>query len=62
MTIVSYRPPIVTEVEKYTLEQRKRLMVRPDLHVSGKFQGEVTCHLRFSSEWTKSILDPVHMD
>lgn len=58
MTIVGPRPPIVTEVEKYTLEQRKRLMVRPGLtclwQISGRSDLPFKVQFRTDQEYIRS--------
>ena len=60
MSLVGPRPPLPSEVEQYTWEQRRRLSVRPGLtglqQVSGRsdvsFQDWVAMDLAYIDEWS----------
>ncbi len=67
MSIVGPRPPIPSEVEQYSWEQRRRLSVRPGLtglqQVSGRsdvsFEDWVAMDLAYIDEW--SLLTDLHI-
>ncbi len=67
MSIVGPRPPIPSEVEKYSWEQRRRLSVRPGLtglqQVSGRsdvsFDDWVAMDLAYIDEW--SLMTDLHI-
>lgn len=58
MSLVGPRPPIVSEVEKYTLEQRRRLMVRPGLtciwQISGRSDLPFRVQLKLDKEYIRT--------
>jgi len=58
MSLVGPRPPIVSEVEKYTLEQRRRLMVKPGLtciwQISGRSDLPFRVQLKLDKEYIRT--------
>ena len=58
MSLVGPRPPIVSEVEKYSLEQRRRLMVRPGLtciwQISGRSDLPFRIQLKLDKEYIRT--------
>ena len=58
MSLVGPRPPIVSEVEKYTLEQRRRLMVKPGLtciwQISGRSDLPFKVQLKLDKEYIRT--------
>ena len=58
MTLVGPRPPIVSEVEKYSLEQKRRLMVKPGLtclwQISGRSDLPFKIQLKLDKEYIRT--------
>ena len=58
MTLVGPRPPIVSEVEKYSLEQKRRLMVKPGLtclwQISGRSDLPFKVQLKLDKEYIRT--------
>ena len=58
MTLVGHRPPIVREVERYTLEQKRRLLTKPGLtclwQISGRSDLPFKAQLRLDKEYIRT--------